>query len=251
MGTSFHNNLLNPARELWIPGEGPAFYTFGGRLDKLNFSATAGLADIDMLETAAGATELISQTEIFGAWELTQAANDNDVISMRWNAPVRFDQLLANHLFEWWFRFKVTDADDCDVSIGFAPDNNSIEASEPTDIWIVRLRDGSAGLDMRYGKDSSFGLDDNMIALADATFCRGYVSWKPTPGNLDSGEMYYKIHSNGSVFEAKKNIVDQFPDDLPLFPVIQFQNGAAAADVFTGSWFYGHGVVANYVDGTG
>lgn len=251
MATSFNNELLNPARQLWIPGEGPALYQFGGRLGTLNGSATAGAADIDVFETAAGATQLVSQTVAFGAWELTQAANDNDVISMRWNAPVRFDQLLANHYFEWWFRFKVTDADDCDIHIGFAPDDNSIEASEPTDIWAVRLLDGSAGLDMRYGKDSSYGTDDNFITIADDTFCRGYVRWKPTVGNLDSGEMYYKVHSNGVMYEATKTVNDQFPDDLLLFPVVQFQNGAAAADVATVPWFYGHGIVANYADGTG
>lgn len=247
MGT--FNDLLAVAPN-WS-NAGPKIYEFGGVFNNLNLSSTAGAADIDVFETAAGATQLISQTVPFGAVELTQAANDNDVISLRWNAPIRFDQLKSGEAFEWWFRFKVTDADDCDVTIGFAPDDNSIEASEPTDIWAVRLRDGSAGLDMRYGKDSSYGLDDNTIAVADDTFCRGYVKWTPAVGNADSGTMYYEFHSNGTVYRTTKTIADQFPDDLVLFPVAQFQNGEAAADVATIAYFYGRGVLPDWVEGTG
>lgn len=251
MSTSLNNNLLNARRELWIPGEGPAWYEFGGRLNKLSISATAGAAELDLLETAAGATQLISQTVNFGAWELTQAANDNDVISIRWNAPIRFDGLLPGAFFETWFKFKVTDGDDCDVSIGFAPDDDSIEASEPTDLWLpFRSRDASGAAECRYGKDSSYTTKGIGFTLGDDTFVRGYSRWKPTSGNMDSGEMYYKVHYNGSVYEATFNVANQFPDDLVLFPVIQFQNGAAAADVMTASWFYGHGLVADYVDGT-
>jgi len=231
-------------------GNGPNDWVFFDDFNDLNISATSGAAKWTLLETAAGATELLSLTVQGGVLELTQAANDNDVISLIANSGIRVDQLKAGEPIRFGARFKVTDADDCDIHIGLGIHDTSYVASAPADYVAFRLVDGDAGIDLVASKDSATTVQDNIIAAADDTFVRAFFTYTPTSVQ-DIGTLAYQIHSNGTYREGRFNTNGNFPDDVVIFPVIQFQNGAASADVASIDWIYAHAIRADYASGTG
>jgi len=235
---------------MWTQGLGPPKVGFFDDFNDLNFSATSALAKWTHLETAAGASALLSLTETGGVLELTQAANDNDVISLIANSGVKVSDLKAGEVLRFGCRWKVTDADDCDVTIGMSIHDTSIVASVPADFVAFALRDGSAGIDLLISKDSVITTVDNIIDAADATYVRCFFEYKYS-ATQDIGELSYEIHSNGTRRGGQVNTNGNFPDDVVIFPCIQFQNGAAAADVMNVDWIYFEACRADYAVGTG
>jgi hypothetical protein len=247
-------NDFNKRAPTWVYGEGPQDWFFEDDFNELNVSGTRGAAKWTLDKTDAAATALLDQDLGGGVLELTQAANDNDVISLFASSGFQLStQGLANAIsVRFGCRFQVTDADDCDIHLGLAPYDASMVASENNDLIAFRLLDGSAGLDLRVGKDGTYQTGDNLIAVADATMVRAFFEFIPTSGNTDSGTLYYTIHSNGSrILSDKLTLTNTFPDDLVIFPFIQFQNGAASADVAKIDWIYAHCIRAAYTEGTG
>ena len=246
-------NDLQKGAPTMVYGEGPQDWYFFDDFNDLNVSGTAGAAKWRYDKTAGGATALLDADLGGGVLELTQAATEDDVISLYANSGFQVSNgALANAIsVRFGCRFQVTDAGDCDIHIGLGPYDASQVASENNDIIAFRLADGDAGLDLRVGKDGTYQTGDNIITVADATMVRAFFEFIPTSGNTDSGMLYYTVHSNGSVIRNNITLVNTFPDDLVIFPFIQFQNGAAAADVAKIDWIYAHVVRAAYTEGTG
>lgn len=236
-----------------VYGEGPQDWQFFDDFNDLNVSGTAGAAKWRYDKTAGGATALLDADLGGGVLELTQAANDDDVISLFANSGFLLNTggLANTASVRFGCRFQVTDADDCDIHIGLGIYDASMKASEPAD-WIgFRLIDGDGNLDVRTGKDSTYQTFDSVIAVADATMVRAFFEFTPTGGNMDSGTLRYTIHSNGTVVRGQQTITNCFPDDVIIYPFIQFQNGAASADVAKVDWIYAHCIRAVYTEGTG
>jgi hypothetical protein len=231
--------------------QGPETIWVGGDFTNLNFSATSGLADWTHLETDAAATTLLSLVDTGGVVILTQAANNDDVISLIGNAGFKLSELKAGTPIEFYGRFKVTDADDCDIHIGLGIHDTSYVASAPADYCAFRLVDGDAGLDLVVSKDSVATTGDNLATIADDTWARVWFSYQPGSGDLDTGTISYDISSNGTRRFGSFACNGTFPDDVVIFPVIQFQNGAAAADVCKVDYAWAKGTRAAWVDGTG
>jgi hypothetical protein len=230
--------------------QGPTDWVFYDDFNDLNISATSGAAKWTLLETAAGATELLSLTETGGVLELTQAANDNDVISLIANSGFKLSDLKVGSPVRFGARFKVTDADDCDIHVGLSIHDTSIVASAPADYIAFRLADGDAGLDLVISKDSALTIVDDFCDMADATYARVFFEY--FPGLVtDIGRLDYVVHTNGVTRRGSVDANGNFPDDVVIFPTIQFQNGAAAADVANVDWIYAKAERAAYVNGTG
>jgi hypothetical protein len=234
----------------FIPFVGPEewifFDDFNGPLGQ---SATSALEQWTFLETAAGATQLRDLTVTGGVLLLTQAANDNDVISLIANSGVKVSDLKAGEEVEFGIRFKVTDADDCDVFVGLSIQDTSIVASAPQDFVGFQIVDGSANLNLTINKNATNTSQLGAGVMADDTFARAFFRFTPT-STTSIGDVEYEIHSNGSVTQGTVASAGNFPDDVVIFPAMQFQNGAASADVCAIDWIYAKGT-RNYTPGTG
>jgi hypothetical protein len=247
MGNASNFNTSAPQFEMW---QGPRDWLFWDDFNDLNISATSGLARWTLLETAGGATELLSLTETGGVLELTQGATDNDVISLIANAGFKLSDLKAGEPIRFGCRFKVTDADDCDIHIGLGIHDTSYVVSAPADYIAFRLVDGDAGIDLVISKDSSTTIVDDFVDATDATYVRAFFEYFPSTVT-DIGKVVYDVHSGGVRRRGEVDANGNFPDDVVVFPVIQFQNGAASADVANVDWIYAHAIRNEYVNGTG
>jgi len=229
---------------------GPDSWAFWDDFNDLNFSATSALAKWTMLESTAGATELLNLTLTGGVLTLTQAATDNDVISLIGNAGVKVSDLKAGETLYFGCRFKTEDADDVDLHIGLGLHDTSYQASAPADYVAFQLVEGAATLNLRCSKDSVITSATAIATVSDDTWVRAFFAYTPT-STTDIGTLEYIVHSGGTRVTGSINTAGNFPDDVVIFPVIQVQNGAAAADVSSVDWIYAYASRAAFTDGTG
>lgn len=223
------------------PFVGPDEWIFFDDFHDFVNSTTAGAARWYFLETAAGATQLLGLTETGGVMELTQTTNDNDVISMIANSGIKVSDLKAGYPVEFGVRFKITDVDDADIHVGLSIQDVSMVASIPADFICFRLLDSEAtgNLLLVSSKDSVLS-SSTCGAMADATYARAFFKFTPT-STTDIGDIEWEVHTNGNVYRGVLPSAGNFPDDVVIFPCIQFQNGAAAADVASIDWIYAKG----------
>lgn len=241
---------MKTAPEL-IPFVGPEEYIFFDDFNgNLGNNTTTALDKWYFLETAAGATQTFDTSVTGGVLLLTQTTNDNDVISMQANAGIKVSDLKAGEPVEFGCRFKVTDVDDCDLHIGLSIQDVSMVASAPADYCCFRILDSEATgiLKLTCNKDSAESVT-TLGALADDTWVRAFFKFTPL-STTDLGDIEIKVHTNGNVYNGTLAAAGNFPDDVVIFPCIQFQNGAASADVCSVDWVYLKGT-RNYTPGTG
>lgn len=233
---------------------GPRDALFWDDFTDFNASTTQGAAKWDLFETAAGATQLISEVNTaIGALVITQAANDNDVVGLTANWGFRLDStggqvlLDGTRCLQFGCRFKTDNVDDVDLHIGLGIYDDSYAASAPADMCVFQLAEGSASLKMMVSKNSTTNSAPSLLTLSDNTWYRVWFEYTPNSATPSSGTL--DVYVNGQRYLNQN--VSVFPDDVVLHPVIQVQNGATAADTTTIDWIYCHLVHANYVDGTG
>lgn len=200
------------------------FHRFSG-------SATTGVADYEVFETAAGATQLLSAVDSGGVLILTQAANDDDVIAISGNAGVKLADCKPGEPLFFQARVMTEDADDVDLHIGLSIKDNSMQAGAPADYVCFRLQEGGAGLDLVISKDSVTTIVDNLITIADSTWFEVEFTYLPDPVTPDIGSLLYTVRTNGFKASGSVNAAGNFPDDVVIFPMYQVQNGTTAADV--------------------
>ena len=248
-------NDLQKAMPTMVFKEGPQDVLVWDDFMGFNMSATAGLADWLLTETAAGATELLDTAAANGILEFTFTATptDEDVIQIQRNSGFQIDSLKANTPFRFGCRFKTADVSHNDLHIGLSIIDASIAASEPADIVAFRIvaADGDGQLDLLVQKNSAEQVSSGIVTLADDTWCRAFFEFWPTTGNTDSGILYYEVHTNGTVARGTMTLVDTFPDDVVIYPTIAAQIEGTDADVYSFDWIYAHGIRADYVAGTG
>lgn len=220
-----------------------------------NMSATAGLNDWLLTESAAGATELLDTSAANGILEFTFTATptDEDVIQIQRNSGILVNTLKANTPVRFGCRFKTADVSHNDLHIGLSIIDASIAASEPADIVAFRIvaADGDGQLDLLVQKDSVEQVASGIVTLADDTWCRAFFEFWPTNGNTDSGTLYYTVHSGGTKAVGTMTIANCFPDDVVIYPTISAQIEGTDADVYSFDWIYMHAIRAESVDGTG
>jgi hypothetical protein len=236
-------------------GNGPNDWLFWDDFNDLNASATAGAAKWLLTESAAGATQLLDTAAGFGILEFTFTATptDEDVIQFQANSGIKIQDLAPNTPIRFGCRFKTADVSHNDLHLGLSIIDASIAASEPADIAAFRIvaADADGQLDLLIQKDSAEQVTSGIVTLADDTWCRAFFEFWPTVGNTDSGTLYYKVHSGGTLARGTMTISNTFPDDVVIYPTISAQIEGTDADVYSFDWIYCHAIRADYVDGTG
>lgn len=237
-----------------VHGQGPQvwyfFDDFNGITVNESLDTVSAVGIWTLAESSTAATELHDLTVTGGVLKITQAATDNDVVSLIANSGIKVSDLKAGEPIFFGVRFKTDDADDVDLHIGLGIHDTSYQASEPAGHCTFRLVEASAGLDLVARKDGTSTTADNIITIADDTWVRAFFKYTPS-ATTDIGDLEYVVHSNGTVQSGTIGTAGNFPDDVVIFPVIQVQNGAAAADTTSIDWIYAFATRADYVDGTG
>lgn len=211
--------------------QGPFVVRFEDDFFEYSASATAAAATYYVMETAAGATQLLSLTDPNGVLNLTQTTNDNDVISVFGNAGVLLNTCKPGSSLKFWARFSTADVDDVDLHIGFSIQDVSMQASVPADFCCFRLQEGSALLDLVASKNSNTSVADNILTLADSTWVSVQFEFIPDAVTPSTGSLLYKVDTNNLHAEGSLSVVGNFPDDVVIFPVFQVQNGSTDADL--------------------
>lgn len=211
-------------------------------------NTSAGLDKWFFLETAAGAAQTIDITQNGGVLKLLQTTNDNDVISMQGNAGVQIDALKPGSPFEFGVRFQTADVDDVDLHIGMSIQDTSMAASAPADFICFQIVEGTGILKLVASKDSVLS-STTCGAIADATWIRAYFRYTPT-STPDIGDIEWEVHTNNNVYKGILAAAGNFPDDVPIFPCIQVQNGSTDADASYVDWIFAKGTRL-YTNGVG
>jgi hypothetical protein len=130
------------------------------------FSKDYVAADWVVTETDAGATQAIAADVTGGALLLTNTATENDILQLQ-SAEEWFKLTSGKRA---WFecRFKVSDATEQDLFIGFATTDTSIIAGTTDSIGFRKL-DGSTSL-LSITEDNTSETTNAAATLADDTF---------------------------------------------------------------------------------
>lgn len=244
-------NNIETEWPLMVHNAGPQAWVFFDDFNDGPFtSTTSALGKWTLFETDASATELLDLTVPGGVLKITQAANDNDVVSLIANAGIQVDALKTGETLFFGVRFKTEDADDVDLHTGLSIHDTSMAASVPADMAVFQIVEGSASLNLIARKDATNTSALGAGTVADGTWVRAFFAYTPT-SVADIGTLEYRIHSNGVMTEGELTTAGNFPDDVVIFPTFQVQNGAAAADVTHIDWMFCFATRADYVSGTG
>lgn len=242
-------NTLNRDIPFLQTENGPTSWYFFDDFNDFNMSETSALAKWTKYEEGAS-TQLLDLTENGGALILTQNAGDAETISLIGNFGVKLSDMKAGETLYFGARFKTTDADDTHIHIGMGIHDTDYVDGVPADYIAFQLVEGAATLNLNIVKDSTETASDAIATLADETWCRVFFEYTPT-STTDIGDVKYIVHSNGTRSTGTVAAAGNFPDDVVLFPVIQMETGAAAADTMTIDWIYCYTTRASYADGTG
>ncbi len=249
-------NDFAKALPAYVQFEGPQAFTFFDDFVDLNVSGTGGAAKWRLFETAAGSTQLLDvSTYANGVLQLAfSSPTDEDVISLIVNAGILGNATQQNQPIRFGCRFNMSVATTQNLFIGLSVSDTSIEASFPSSAvgFEVNAADGDGTVDVVTRKGSGTAQTvSNVATLAAATWCRAYFDFWPTTGNTDSGRLDYKLHTNGAFSEGSLTVVDEFPDNVVLYPTIQTQiEGTTSPSTYI-DWVYCQALRDDYVEGTG
>jgi len=230
-------------------GVGPSSWCFWDDFNDFNMSETSALAKWTKYEEGAS-TQLLDLTTTGGALILTQNAGDAETISLIANSGIKISDLMAGESIYFGCRFKTTDADDTHVHIGLGIHDTDYIDGVPADHIVFQLVEGAATLNLNIVKDSTETASDGIATLADDTYCRVFFEYVPS-STTDIGDVKYVAHSGGTRSHGTVAAAGNFPDDVVIFPVIQMETGAAAADTLTIDWIYAYAARSSFTDGTG
>jgi hypothetical protein len=182
------------------------------------FSQNYAAADWVVTETQAGATQAIAADAVGGALLLTNDAGDDDVVQLQ--SAEEWFKLTAGKKARCEIKFKVSDATQSDLFVGFATTDTSIIAGT-TDSIGFRKSDGSTTL-QSITEDNTTETTNTAATMADDTYVTATFLW--------DGVSKVKFFINGSLTaEHTTNI--ETTNKLAL--TLCLQNGEAVAKTMT------------------
>lgn len=258
MGATSHLDALNQAFT-YVYGNGPETWRFWDDFNDLNISASgasfSGTERWSHLSTDSGNTAKLDGTLSGGVLALTMSTpTDEDVISLIGNTGIISGTFCQpNTPIRFGVRAQFADVSHNDVHLGLSIFDHSMAASAPAD-WVgfrCLASEGAGELNFVTSKDSVVQQVDPVCILGDATWFRAFFEFWPITGNPDSGILYYKVHSGGSVYRGNLSVANTWPDDVWIAPLIAVQIEGTDGDVGYVDWIDVQAVRADYVDGTG
>jgi hypothetical protein len=204
-----------------------------------DFTASQDYAAADWVNTtteagAGSATEALSAQELGGALVITNDDADNDSVELQQSSDggtTVLEQFSLASGKNLWFaaRFKVSDADQCDLVIGLNITDTAI-VDGTTDSLSFRLADGSGALTAVAEKDST----ETSLAVATMTDA-AYVEVAMHYDGNGKVHVYSRNSTAGQEdkFDYIGELASNLPDDEKLALSVAFQNGEAAAKALT------------------
>lgn len=187
------------------------------------FAQNYAAADWVVTETQAGATQAIAADVVGGALALVNSAADDDVNQLQ-SAEEWFKLTVGKQA---WFecKFKVSDATQSDLYVGFATTDTTIIAGT-TDSVGFRKSDGSTTL-QSLTEDNTTETANTAVTMADDTYVTVGFHW--------DGKSLVRFYVNrGLVATHSTNI--ETTNKLAL--TLCLQNGEAAAKTLTVDYVY-------------
>jgi len=182
-------------------------------------------SDWVVTETDANATQAIAADEVGGALLLTNTAADNDIVQLQ--SAEEWFKLTAGKRAWFKARFKVSDATQSDLFVGFATTDTSIIAGT-TDAVGFRKADGSTSL-KSLTEDNTTETENTAVTMADDTYVSVAFYW--------DGIATVRFYVNDSLTASHTANIEQ-TNKLAL--TVCLQNGEAVAKTMTvdyiGAW---------------